>query len=116
MGTDLELVQSARCSIFSTLSTLPACRWCLLSHHLRSIQHLHLLRVTILILGRPTWGGMGSTRTLTVTWLRRWCSKTNVSLTQRGLAIHRTRNPVPPSPSETARVLLKPMSSESVLM
>merc|ERR1712212_573445 len=116
MGTDLELVQSARCSIFSTLSTLPACLWCLLYLHLQSIQHLHLLRVTILILGRPTWGATVSTRTPTATWSRRWCSRTSASPTRRGLATHRIRSPVAPNPSETARVLLKLMSSESVSM
>merc|ERR1712212_577277 len=116
MGTDLELVQSARCSIFSTLSTLPACLWFLLSHHLQSIQHLHLLRVTILILGRPTWGATVSTKTPTATWSRRRCLRTSASLTQRRLATHRTRSPVAPNPSETARVLLKLMSSESALM
>merc|ERR1712212_836011 len=116
MGTDLELVQSARCSICSTLSTLPAYLWCLLSHHLLSIQHLHLLRVTILILDRPTLGATVSTRTPTVTWLRRWCSRTSASHTRRGLATHRIRSPVPLNPSETARVSLKLMSSESVSM
>merc|ERR1711909_74465 len=95
-------------------STLPACLWRLLSHHPQCIRHLHLLRVTILILGRPTWGATVSTRTPTATWSRRWCSRTNASLTQRELATHRTRSPVLPNPSETARVSLKLMSSELV--
>merc|ERR1712055_310885 len=113
MGIDLQSLQIAGCS---TRSTLPACLWCLLSHHLQSIQHLHLLRATILILDRPTWGATVSTRTPTATWWRRWCSRTSASLTQRGLATHRTRSLAPPNPSETARELLKLMSSESVSM
>merc|ERR1712179_152318 len=52
------------------------------------------------------------TRTPTVTWSRRWCSRTSASLTQRELATHRTRSPVPLNLSETARVSLKLMSSE----
>merc|ERR1712179_229153 len=51
------------------------------------------------------------TRTPTATWSRRWCSKTSASLTQRGLATHRTKSPAPPNPSKTVRVLLKLMSS-----
>merc|ERR1712212_251758 len=113
MGTDLQVLKIAGCL---TLFTLLVCLWCLLSHHLQSIQHLHLHRVTILILDRPTWGATVSTRTPTATWSRRLCSRTSASPTQRGLATHRTRSPVPPNPSETALVSLKPMSSGSVSM
>merc|ERR1711970_774168 len=111
MGNDLELVQSARCS---TSSTLPASPWCLLSHHLQSIQHLHHLRVMTLTLGRLTWVDMVSTRTPTVTWSRRLCSRTSASLTQRRHATPRTRSRVLQDRSETAPVLLKLMSRESV--
>merc|ERR1712055_1059894 len=110
MGTDLELVHSARCS---TSSTLPASPWCLLSHHLQNIQHLHHLRVMTLTLGRLTWVDMVSTRTPTATWSRRWCLRTSASLTQRGPATHRIRNPAAPNPSETAQVSSKLMSRES---
>merc|ERR1712083_165239 len=111
MGINLGFVETSRCS---TSFTLPACRLCLLSHHLLSIQHLHLLRVIILILGRPTWGAMVLTRPHTVIWLRRWSLRTSASLTQRRHAIPRIRSLVPPSPSKTALVLLKRMSKEFV--
>merc|ERR1712055_610691 len=111
MGIDLQSLQIAGCS---TRSTLPACLWCLLSHHLQSIQHLPLLKVTILILDRPTWGATVSTRTPTAIWSRRWCLRISASPTQRRLATHRTRSHVPPSRSETALVSLKLMSRESV--
>merc|ERR1711900_93620 len=110
MGTDLELVQSARCS---TSSTSPASLWYLLSHHLQSIQHLHHLRVMTLTLGRLTWVDMVSTRTPTATWSRRWCSRTSASLTQRRHAIRKIRNRVLQDRSETAPGLLKLMSRES---
>merc|ERR1712055_88203 len=113
MGIDLQSLQIAGCS---TRSTLPACLWCLHSHHLQSIQHLHLLRVTILILDRPTWGATVLTRTPTATWSRRWYSRTSASPTRRGRATHRIRSPAAPNPSETAQVSLKLMSSESVSM
>merc|ERR1712243_359578 len=111
MGTDLELVQSARCS---TLSTSPASLWCLHSHHLQSIQHLHHLRVMTLTLGRPTWGVMVLTRTPTATWSRRWSLRTSASPTQRRHAIRRIRNRVRDR-SETAQELLKLFKRESAL-
>merc|ERR1712055_74390 len=111
MGTDLELVQTARCS---TSSTLPASPWCLLSHHhLQSIQHLHHLKVMTLTLGRLTWVDMVLTRTPTATWSRRWCLRTSASLTQRRHATPRIRSRVLQDRSETAPVLLKLMSRES---
>merc|ERR1711970_171399 len=110
MGTDLEIVQSSRCS---TSSTLPASPWCLLSHHPQSIQHLHHLRVMTLTLGRLTWVDMVSTRTPTATWSRKWCLKTSASLTQRRHATPRIRNRVLQDRSETAQVLLKLMWRES---
>merc|ERR1719233_2130589 len=100
----------------TTNLNLSACLWCLLSHHLQSIQHLHLLRVTILILDRPTWEVTVLTRTPTATWLRRWYSRTSASPTRRGLATHRIRSPAAPNHSETAQVSSKLMSNESVSM
>merc|ERR1711942_54086 len=112
MGTDQQVVRKATCSPWSTL---PACpRYFLFLHHM-NIQHLHRLRITTLILGRPTLGDTVSTRTPTVTWLRRWCSRTSASQTQRELATPRTRSRVQPRPSETALALLKPTLSEFVL-
>merc|ERR1712002_461576 len=111
MGTELQVTQSSRCSI---LSTLRACLWCLLCHHLLSIQLLLLLRVTILTLDRPVWEVTVLTRTPTATWLRRLSLRTSASPTQRGHAIPRTRRRVTPSLSEIAVVLSKLMSRESV--
>merc|ERR1711942_626064 len=98
---DHQVVKTATCSILSTLPTFP---WYLLSHHQPSIQHLHPLRVIILILGRPTWVATALTRTPTATWWRRWCSRTSASLMWRRLVIHRTRSLVSPRHLETARV------------
>merc|ERR1711942_562153 len=50
-------------------------------YHLKNIQHQPLLRSTILILGRLMLVGMGLTRILTVTWLRKLSSRTSASLT-----------------------------------
>merc|ERR1711875_76275 len=99
MGSDLQVV---RCVIRSTFSTLPVSPWCLLYLHLHTIPRLHLLKNTILILDRQTWGATVSTRTPTATWSRRWCSRTSASPTLRGLATHRTRSHVLPRPSRTA--------------
>merc|ERR1711862_676568 len=90
MGSTASLLGRVKspCSkhlIFSSLLRLySVCRH-------QSIQHLLLLRNTILILARLMLVGMGSTRILTVTWSRKLSSRTSASHTPNKPAGHRTR-------------------------
>merc|ERR1712212_479068 len=116
MGTQHQNLVRYTATIWGPRSTWPACLllWLLL-HNLLCTQHLHLPRGIILTLGRQMWGATVSTRTPTATWWRKLCSRTNASLTPRGLASPRIRSLVFQGFSTTARELLRPRLNVFVL-
>merc|ERR1712243_466311 len=67
-------------------------------------------------IGQTNVGGYVSTRTPTVTWWRRWYSRTSASPTLRERATHRTRSLACPGSSTTARGSLRPRLSAFALM
>merc|ERR1712179_605265 len=66
-------------------------------------------------IGQTNVGGYGVNKDPSVTWWRRWCSRTSASLTQREPVLPRTRSPVSLSHSGTVRVSQKLTLSASVL-